>query len=138
MITSNQCHVITSPGANIYCVPAALSALTGRHVSIVESPIRQHLGDLPITGVYLPIGLRVLSELGYKYRDVLDDPDLTLNQFVRRVASPDRNYLVEIPGHALIVSARRIVDNHHHSGVAVELYGTRRSHVMRAFEVYQS
>jgi len=135
-MTTTTCHVVTTPGANAYCVPAALSALTGHPVPIVETMIRQHLGDLPITRVYLPIALRVLTDLGYKYRDVLRDPDLTLTQFVHKTASPDRMYLVEIPGHALVVTQRRIVDNCHPNGVAVELYHTRRSNVRRAFEVW--
>lgn len=136
MITS-PCHVITSLGANTYCVPAALSAITGHHVTTCTLRIRQHLGDLPITGVHLPIALRVLSDLGYKYRDILNGDEVTLTQFARRSASPGRMYLVEIPGHALVVADRRIIDNHHPHGVPVELYHTCRSHVHRAFEVWQ-
>ncbi len=63
-------RVLRDATSNPYCVPAALSALTGRHVDEVLILLKDYLGDQPVSGIYYPIALAILQKLGYQYKEV--------------------------------------------------------------------
>lgn len=59
-------------------IPAALSILTGLPVGDCVMELRKHLGDQPISGVFIPVAIQVLESLGYSVErnDFLDNVTL--------------------------------------------------------------
>lgn len=56
---------------NRYCVPAALSIITNIPVAGVVELIREEIGDQPIEGIFYPLALKILRNLGYTYKDTI-------------------------------------------------------------------
>lgn len=54
-------------GDNIYCGPAALSAITGLSVKECCKLIENEIGDQPIEGIYYPLLLKILTDLDYNF-----------------------------------------------------------------------
>ena len=59
-----------SPGDTPYCVPAALALIANCAVGEIEKALRHYLGDEPISGIYFPISLAILTDKGIGYREV--------------------------------------------------------------------
>lgn len=59
-----------SPGDTNYCVPAALALLTSEPIGEIEKHLRRYLGDEPISGIYFPISLAILTDRNIAYREV--------------------------------------------------------------------
>lgn len=75
-----------------FCMPAALACLTGKTVDECIDLFKKELGNIPITGVYYPILLKILGELGYSYQE-LDRRQA--NKFIG-------DMIVFVPGHAMV------------------------------------
>lgn len=56
-------------GGSTYCVPAALSALTGLNTLETTKLIQAEIGNKPIQGIFYPLALKILGQLGYKYQE---------------------------------------------------------------------
>lgn len=121
--------------SNTYCVPAALSALTGLHVDKVIELVREHLGDQPISGLYYPIALRILRDLGYKTTELpVWAPNISLQGEIKHLSS-NKDYLVTIHGHMLVVSHRHVIDNAYPNGIMPEKYPMRHARVEKVWLV---
>ena len=53
-----------------FCVPAAVALITDLHLDIIESELREFLGDEPISGIYHPIALALLKKHNFVYQTV--------------------------------------------------------------------
>lgn len=113
-----------STNSNIFCVPAALSALTGLHVDECVKLIREDLGDQPITGVYYSVILKILKKLGFQYRECG-----LKTQFIGTLV------LVCFRGHVGIVDGLNYIDNKYPYGVSLENFKLTR--VEKVFEVWK-
>ena len=78
-------------GGSPYCVPAALSALTGLNTLETTKLLQEEIGNKPIAGVFYPIALKILGQLGFKYQEW---------GFFER----EGLYLVRLRGHMGVVS----------------------------------
>lgn len=126
-------HVIRSETSNRYCVPAALSALTGRHVDDIEKEIREFIGDQPLTGVFSGVAIVLLKRWGYRPREIpiYGTHVLTLMKY-KGLGYP---LLVAIHGHILVLHCGQVIDSLYPNGVAVSEYHYRNNQVEQAWEV---
>ncbi len=98
--------VLRDTTSNPYCVPAALSAITGKHVDEILILLKDYLGDQPVTGIYYPIALAILSKLGYQYKEV------------PKTSFPG-TFLCFTKTHAFVVSNGIYFDNNHPDGAKI-------------------
>lgn len=103
-------QVITSPGSNPYCGPAALSVLTGKDVDFCEKECIKELGDLPVMGMFRGILLKVLRNLGYR-------TEVTTMYQVSK--NPEFDYLIVFPKHFGTICEGNYIDNQNPFGAAV-------------------
>lgn len=122
--------------SNKFCGPAALSALTGRHVDETARLLRLVSGKRAIKGIQARYMLEALKRLGYKAESLVavtrawHKPTLTqllAGELKGRKAGA--RYLVIITGHYITIEGRRLVDNKHPAGVALTACPYRRRRV---------
>lgn len=93
-----------------YCVPTALSILMNIPYEDSVHQIEQFLGDVPITGVYMPVAVKILRDNGFIVEQRGQDYQMRLFQRTKGI------FLVEISGHALVIKDGIKYDNHFPSG----------------------
>ena len=108
-----------------YCVPSAISIISGKSYDECESDIKTHLGDIPIRGVYLPIAVNILQSYGIAL--IEHGKHFSLPKFKNTKGT----FLCEVLGHALVIKDGRMYDNNHPDGT----FEMPRSKVVRCFEV---
>ncbi len=131
----NTIKVIRGSLSNQYCVPAALSALTGLSVDEIIPLVREHLGDQAISGLFLPIAIRILRDKGYTIRSLT--LDCTVNQLPRLVKGI-HPYLIEIHRHALVYHNGLIIDNRFPDGILIKNYPAKAFTIHQCYEVAAS
>lgn len=110
----------------MYCVPAALSIITGRQYDDCVSLIKHYLGDVNVTGVFVGVPVKILDSLGYNLTPLKAEGSYTLSSF----KGIKGTYLCETRGHVVVIKDGKMFDNGHPYGT------TPTSHkVIRAFEV---
>lgn len=143
-------------GANTFCGPAALSALTGQPVEAVTEVLRQVTGKTAIKGVSWSAMERAIPLLGYQLSyvplgmyalrgDIIGWQRLTLAKWLKLPVAttfrtcgprlPHETFLVCITDHYLVVRGRKIVDNCNMDGVFLRKYRRRRATVCRVWLV---
>src|SRR5690242_10552493 len=99
-------------GSNRFCVPAALSALTGRTVDEITVLIHDEVGDQPIRGLFYPLALKILKRLGYTWKET----NFTqLDGVVRNSAG--KLFMVCFQGHMAVVDNFTYFDNSYPHGL---------------------
>ena len=88
---------------NNFCVPYALALLTGKSIDDCVDLLKEKLGDQPIAGIFFPVARRILIEQGFECTDMGCVPGMWIG-----------NYMLEIPGHMIVVSGGIIYDNGSH------------------------
>lgn len=88
-----------------YCVPKAISIITGVTYEQAVLDIQEEIGDKSITGVFFPVALKIIKEkYGYDYRRV-DGYNF------------EGKYLCTTLGHMLVITANngmyRLYDTQH-------------------------
>lgn len=101
-----------------YCVPAALALITDAPVSEIEKNLRRYLGDQPISGIYYPLCLAVLSDRGIGFEEVFGPRAVGL-------------YLCFNKSHAFVISDRVYYDNSFPNGSAIH----KMPRVSKCFEI---
>lgn len=120
-----------SPSSNNYCVPAALALITNLSVDEIESLLRVELGDQPITGLYYPLGLKILSKLGYQFKRI-EPPNLG-TKFA--ILSMNTYYCTNL-NHCFVLHDSKFWDNHFPNG---QQYGYNDSFMItQCWEVWKS
>ena len=119
---------------NHYCVPTALSILTDLPVDAVEKILKDvYLGDVEISGIYIGLALKFLSDNGYYW-----EPSLLEGQrlvMCHKLQHPDFQYLIEIKGHALIYKDNTLYDNSYPQGIDIQKYERRAERIVRAYRI---
>jgi hypothetical protein len=69
-MNNQQTRIKLSTTQPNFCMPSALACLTGKTVDECITIYQKELGNIPITGVYYPILLKILDELGYSYQEL--------------------------------------------------------------------
>ncbi len=110
--------VLKDATSNPYCVPAALSAITGKHVDEILILLKDYLGDQPVSGIYYPIALAILGKLGYQYKEVSK-------------LSAAGTFLCFTKTHAFVVSNKIYFDNTYPDGA--KFWSARPS---KAFQIF--
>lgn len=106
---------------NLFCVPAAISAITGLSVAEVCKLIKEEIGDQPIRGIFYPLALKILTEkLGFQYRDSFD-------------IRPSKTYLLHFKGHAAAVDNMIYYDNSFPSGTPYNI----KANPIKIFEIFK-
>jgi hypothetical protein len=106
-------------GSNIndirWCVPSALHIITDKPYEECLQLIKNHLGDDPISGVYIPIAVKILEvELGYTVKRV--KAGMRLSQYMDKKYYY-KTFLIAIPGHALVIRHSLLFDNKNLNGI---------------------
>lgn len=102
-------------GLNIYCGPAVLAIMTGRSTDECAHVIRRLTGQSVIKGVQYAILLMAFEKLGWR---PVAKPKLarTLFGILNTIVESDGNYLIEVPGHVVIIQVKDkkifFCDNH--------------------------
>lgn len=113
-----------------YCVPTALSILTGLPVENVEAELKlSYLGDVQISGIYIGLALKFLSDNGYHWQATFMEGK-RIDHF-----NWGCTYLVEIKGHALVFKEGSVYDNSNLNGVLIEKYARRAERIVRAYRI---
>lgn len=108
-------HPIT-PG--LWCVPAALTALTGADpISVIQPALNRHGGARTLTGLVvgstIDAALKTLVELNYTARRY-KQPDVRarVSSWAKRSQNkyPNRALLVHIPRHVMVIQDGRVYD----------------------------
>jgi hypothetical protein len=110
----------------MYCVPTALSIITGQPYDSCVSQIQRFLGDIPIKGVYIPIAVKILRDNGFIVEQ-RGEGGWALNKF----KATKGLFLVEINRHAIVIRDGKLYDNNHPQGT----YNLPKSRVVRCYEV---
>lgn len=97
-----------------YCVPTALSLVAIISYPCAVADIQEHLGDVPIAGVYFPIALKILKEK-YKFEPIR----------VWKVMSRGL-YVISTAGHMFIVRDGIFYDNQFPEGKKFNLAITNK------------
>jgi hypothetical protein len=138
--------VITNPGENSYCGPAALSLLTGFHVSLCCHELRLINRKRAIKGCSDGDMIAALLRLKKRVREVPLHPN-TLCEALRRrptlvgavrllkTRTPAQRFLIRTTGHFLVLSGRKVYDNLNPTGVFFGDYNRRRMRVKHMWEV---
>lgn len=117
---------------NHYCVPAALSILTGLPVDNCVTKIREHLGDQTISGVLIPVAIQVLESLGYSInRAEFTEGSTVLTASLGLLST----YLVSTGGHALVIKDGMIFDNSYPNGVSPKDYPGKKTRIKQAYRI---
>ena len=127
----------------LFCVPAALVALTGADVeSVIVPALNRHMGSDDLLGtvssVWMPVIHSVLEELGFKIRPYRRDaPAGPLRVHVatwaaRSLRWPDRPVLASIGGHCLVICNGFVHDNWEPRGVLGPEHPFAKTTVIRA------
>src|SRR6266853_2906540 len=120
-----------------YCVPTALSILTGIPIDEVESQLKtNYLGDIEIKDIYLGLAIKFLSDNGY-YWYVDGKEGIPLQKFSQMVNSTINNeeHLREMQNHALVLKNGKIFDNKYRQDVAITNYDRRANRIIRAYRI---
>lgn len=133
-MTSDTIRVLRDKDSNRYCVPAALSALTGLAVDTIIPLLAEELGDQPITGIFLPIAIKVLKGLSYEVKPY-SWCDLTVNQFGQATHKTATKYLISIRGHALVIHRGMVYDSQFEDGIIYGRYPCKGYRIEMAFEI---
>src|SRR5271166_2545826 len=115
-------QVSKNPGDNSYCGPAALSLLTGFHVTLCCHELRRYNGKRAIKGCSNGDITAILLRLGKRVREVPLHPN-TLCESKRRPPTlvgavrllknrkPAQRFLIRTTHHFLVLSGRKVYDN---------------------------
>jgi len=129
--------VIKNPGDNSYCGPAALSLLTGHHVSLCCYEIRKVTCRRAVKACSNGTMVAVLQRMGKKTTPVTFRGSPTLVGLVRRLRArtPAQRFLIRTTTHFLVLQGRRVYDNLNPDGIFFGKYNHRRYRVLAAWEV---
>lgn len=138
--------VIKNPGDNSYCGPAAISLLTGHHVSLCCHYMRQVTGKRAIRAASNGSMVATLIKMGKRVREVpIHDNRVcqtlrrkpTLVGLVRllRDREPHQRFLIRTTTHFLVLRGRMVYDNLNPEGVFFGKYNRRRLRVSHVWEV---
>lgn len=121
-----------------YCVPTALSILTGLPIENIEAELKlTYLGDIEISGIYIGLALKFLSDNGYHWTPLQAEGTRLISVFLKEPSK----YLIEIKGHALIYSSNsgskdnKIYDNSYPVGIDIFEYPRRAERIVRAYRI---
>lgn len=128
-------YVKTSSTSNKYCMPAALAALTDRHVDEIIQLLYQDFGDQQISGVYSGVALKLLQRLGY-YWEQMNEWDGSIIHNLKYV-HPKEKYLVCIHGHALVIINSLVVDNSFPTGIKIIEYPLRKKVINEVYKIWK-
>lgn len=103
---------------NIFCVPKAVSILTGRSISESCELLRLIIGDEPISGVFVGAAIKVLKSQFLNVRELGVLPNETVSQWNRRNAKPGISYFCHSKGHVFVFTDGIIYDNRRPYGVS--------------------
>lgn len=117
---------------NQFCVPAALALITQLPLSKIENLLRDELGDVPITGLYYPIGLKILVRLGYSYKKI-ELIRLDVNRL-----NPESFYYCTQPGHCFVIHDNLWWDNQYPNGISFSTEFKKRVKVTQCYEITKS
>ena len=122
-------QVTKSPNSNPFCVPAALSALIGLHVDKVIELIESEIGKQPISGILYPLALKILRDLGYRFREI------SLKASATRGAhfTEGKTYLICQPRHVGVIEGKLYIDNFFPQGTECP----QRLRIIKIFEVWK-
>lgn len=121
-------QVTRSPNSNRFCIPAALSALTGLHVDKVIELIKEEIGEQPIAGILYPLALKILKQLGFTFREIPfphQMKDYTLRD--------GRLFLICQPHHVGVIEGKLYFDNSFPQGTE----NPPRMRITKIFEVWK-
>lgn len=134
------------PRSNSYCGPAALAAITGRHVDDVTATLRIVMGARPVRGTSKGAMVKALELMGYRSdleyisrMAAIQKKFPTLAGWLRATgpkgdyARSDAPYLVLVTGHWIVIKGRKLYDNRHLEGVFAGKYEHRRKRVQFAW-----
>ena len=114
--------------SNRFCVPAALSALTGLHVDRITELLKEEIGDQPIEGILYPLALKILNRLGFKYQEI------TARQ---RKEIKNGLFLVCFPGHVGVIEGLTFYDSANPMGLDLRSGQHPRQRVTKVFKVWK-
>lgn len=130
-----------NPDSNTYCGPAALSAITGRHVDDVTHVLRIATRKRAIRGVNSVAMFNALALMDWKI-----NPEPTIVELVRRsdiptVARwlrqarpyPGSFYLLLLTNHWVVIRGHMLYDNRHRDGIPLTQCPYRRKRVKFAW-----
>ena len=129
---------------SVFCVPYAISVLTGKKVTDIENLVnqrRKRRKGSPVRGLYpyeyvdiLEIlGCRVRTEVHFKY----PEKGITLARWLRerRGDALSNTYLVRLRGHVVVVKGRKFIDNHTREPVFISKAPGRRCRVKQVYRI---
>ena len=139
-------QVSKNPGDNSFCGPAALSLLTGFHVSLCCHELRLINRKRAIKGCSNGDMTAALLRLGKRVREVPLHPNTlcvtkrtrpTLVGAVRllKTRTPLQRFLIRTTDHFLVLQGRKVYDNRNPTGVFFGKYSHRRMRVKNVWEV---
>lgn len=100
-------------------------------VENIEAELKlTYLGDVEIGGIYIGLALKFLSDLGYDW-----EPTMMEGNRVQSMEVCVGDYLIEIPGHALLYKDSQIWDNTYNKGCKVREYERRAERIVRAYRI---
>jgi len=131
-------NVIRNKGDNSYCGPAAISLLTGHHVTLCCHYVRRvRMNSRPVKSVSNGTMLDALKLMGKTTREIPVHGEPTLVGLVRqlRLRKPAQRFLIRTTTHFLVLSGRKVYDNHNPDGTWFGKYNHRRYRVLACWEV---
>lgn len=123
---------------NSYCVPFALSFISGKTPDDIAELIREERGDgRPVRGVLGMHYKPVLRHLGFKITATVHRPRMTVRKWAaNRAKWADKStWLVRVAGHIMVYRDGIIYDNQQKAGAAHDAHEYSNSHVSEAFQV---
>lgn len=139
-------RVSRNPGDNSYCGPAALSLLTGYHVSLCAYELRKVTGKRAIRRIDNGPMIAALLRLGKRVREVPLAPNHVCGALRRAPTlvglsallsgrTPLQRFLIRTKTHFLVLRGRKVYDNLNPEGIWFGQYNHRRYRVQACWEV---
>lgn len=123
---------------NGFCVPFALSFVSGKTPNEIADMIREERGDgRPVRGVQAIFYKAVLSVLGFAITATVRSPGMTVRKWAANRAKwgDKTTWLVRVAGHIVVYRDGVVYDNHRKSGTAPEMHDYGSSRVREAIQL---
>jgi hypothetical protein len=141
-----QAKMFPIPPGNLYCVPAAIRALTGADIESVIFPALNRAQRAewligPVAGVANCDARAALAEMGWDARRPKPGAPLAKPMQLRTLARltaelyPGRKFYVTTASHALAVADGRVYDNHVQAGCDGDAHPFAKCRVAQVFLV---
>lgn len=96
---------------NKFCVPAAISLVSGITVEQSVKLLKEELGEQAVTGIFMGTMLKVLKGLGFSPRPISIKKWKELGE---------NRAIIFIPGHVMVYYDGKYYDNHFPLGIPVK------------------